>query len=145
MNPLQRILHRLPEVFTPAKPISDVRFLRGRDLIREQVDQAMQRKGASIVLYGERGVGKSSVAKIVAQFAPGNPCYYAVSRSDTFETVCASVLDYYDVSWRSEGRTTSSAKSRRLQLEIEGIAGGVASQEGVSHEERVLAAARLTP
>jgi Cdc6-like AAA superfamily ATPase len=57
---INKIKELLPNVFTPAAPISDLRFLQGRKLLLDDIYQAFLRRGSSILLYGERGVGKTS-------------------------------------------------------------------------------------
>jgi len=121
MDDLQEIRDRLHDVFTPASPISDARFLRGRGELLEDIDTAIKRKGASIVLYGERGVGKSSIAKIAAQFAVGSPFYYSASANDTFESIALALLDRYGVCWVPESRGTERRIERGGAVGIPGM------------------------
>lgn len=58
-------LVELPAVFSPSSPITDPRFLAGRrDQIRTLIG-AVGQAGQHAVLYGERGVGKTSVATLI--------------------------------------------------------------------------------
>jgi energy-coupling factor transporter ATP-binding protein EcfA2 len=134
----------LPKVFTPAAPVSDVRLLRGREQTREDIERAMVRKGATIVLYGERGVGKSSIAKIVAQFASGKPCYYSASAEDTFETICSAVLQFYDVGWTPDTRETQSSRGRQATLHLGNLRAEASATDARGQREAQLEKGRLT-
>jgi len=57
-------------VFTPGQEIMDPSKFSGRRGHIEQAVKALCRPGASMIVYGERGVGKSSLVemiKLVAQ------------------------------------------------------------------------------
>ena len=66
---------KLPDVFTPHQPISLPEFLRGRlDLIFRLQDN-VNTEGLHVVLYGDRGTGKTSLARVAAHIVqePDNP------------------------------------------------------------------------
>ncbi len=54
-------------IFTPHKPITDERFFRGRLEEMKQLLSTLNTPGEHALLYGDRGVGKSSLANIAAQ------------------------------------------------------------------------------
>jgi DNA polymerase III delta prime subunit len=54
------------EAFTPHKPISDVSFLYGREQEIRRLLEYINTPGQHALLYGERGVGKSSLANVSA-------------------------------------------------------------------------------
>ena len=56
---------RLGEVFTPAAPIDRLRLFAGRDQQRRAVLDAILQRGRHAVLFGERGVGKTSLASVL--------------------------------------------------------------------------------
>ena len=66
-NGLEREL-RLGEVFTPAAPIDRLRLFAGRDQQRRAVLDAILQRGRHAVLFGERGVGKTSLASVLREF-----------------------------------------------------------------------------
>jgi len=113
---------RLPHIFTPAAPVSDVRLLCGRWQVRSDISDAIARRGAHIVLYGERGVGKSSIAKIELQFAPDKTFYYSVSADDTFETIATAMLQAYNVGWTPQSRSHDNTRRSQGSIEIHGVA-----------------------
>lgn len=135
----------LPQIFTPATPVSDVRLLRGRDQARGDVATAMARRGAHIVLYGERGVGKSSVARIESQFAQEEPYYYSVSATDTFGSIMAAILQNYGVAWAPATRTTNDSRESHGSLGARGLAIGRSRTRGASEAEQPIEGIRLTP
>ena len=58
------ILHR---VFSPSSPVQSRDFFFGRFAQLKQVETAIREKGQHVVLYGERGVGKTSFSNILEQ------------------------------------------------------------------------------
>ena len=67
-EPKMRRYARLSTVFTPGAPV------KSRDLFAGRVDQVLQitaalpQAGRHIVIYGERGVGKTSLANVLTEF-----------------------------------------------------------------------------
>lgn len=57
-------LLQLGDVFTPSAPIDDQDLFAGRNHELFSVVEAMQSAGQHAVIYGERGVGKTSLARI---------------------------------------------------------------------------------
>jgi Holliday junction resolvasome RuvABC ATP-dependent DNA helicase subunit len=56
----------LAKSFTPARPIDLPEFLTGRlDVLYRAID-ASNTSGKHIVLFGERGIGKTSIARVLA-------------------------------------------------------------------------------
>lgn len=83
-------------VFTPGSPIDERDLFAGRtQQVREVVD-AINLKGHHAVLYGERGVGKTSLANVISQFLSGH-VFVIASRvncdtSDTYATLWKKVF-----------------------------------------------------
>lgn len=67
----QRRLILLGEVFTPSAPIRDQDLFAGRNHELFSVVEAMQSAGQHVVIYGERGVGKTSLARVAMQVSDG--------------------------------------------------------------------------
>src|SRR4051794_10617154 len=51
---------------TSAKAISDPQYLRGRQAKLTQIDRAFNSPGKHVFIYGDRGVGKTSLALTAA-------------------------------------------------------------------------------
>ena len=59
---------RLGEVFTPSAPIDRLRLFAGRVPQRRAVVDAIVQRGRHAALFGERGVGKTSLASVLREF-----------------------------------------------------------------------------
>ena len=59
---------RLGEVFTPSAPINRLSLLAGRVPQRRAVSDAILQRGRHAVLFGERGVGKTSLASVLREY-----------------------------------------------------------------------------
>jgi Cdc6-like AAA superfamily ATPase len=55
------------EAFTPSAPVADLSFLSGRLGQIGDLVSAVSQRGQHVALYGERGVGKTSLANIMGQ------------------------------------------------------------------------------
>jgi Cdc6-like AAA superfamily ATPase len=83
--------------FTPASPIVDVELFSGRITQVSKVIDAINQSGQHAVLYGERGVGKTSLANVLASFLRNSGAQVAVSKincdaADTFHSACKKSL-----------------------------------------------------
>lgn len=94
-------------VFTPGSPIDERGLFAGRTLqVREVVD-AINLKGHHAVLYGERGVGKTSLANVISQFLSAH-VFVIASRvncdtSDTYTTLWKKVFSNISVTQEKRG------------------------------------------
>lgn len=87
----------LGEVFRPSAPIADKELFAGRNHELFSVIEAMQSAGQHAVIYGERGVGKTSLARVAMQVAGSQSNLFSVrvncDGSDTYDTLWVKVLD----------------------------------------------------
>jgi Cdc6-like AAA superfamily ATPase len=60
---------RLRFAFTPSQPIADRRLFAGRDEVLKTIIRSIEDQRLHIVLYGERGIGKTSLLHILTQAA----------------------------------------------------------------------------
>lgn len=56
----------LSQAFTPYRPIHLPQFLAGRTRLLDQATDAVNSDGNHVVLFGDRGTGKTSLARVVA-------------------------------------------------------------------------------
>jgi hypothetical protein len=93
----RRRLLALGVVFTPSAPIADQELFAGRNHELFSVVEAMQSAGQHAVIYGERGVGKTSLARVAMQVAAEQSGILAVrvncDGNDTYDTLWQKVLD----------------------------------------------------
>jgi DNA polymerase III delta prime subunit len=84
------------DVFTPHKPVNEVDLLFGRDDEVRSLIEHMNTPGQHCLLYGERGVGKSSLANVVgpilAGLLNGELMVKRCDSSDCFETIIEAPL-----------------------------------------------------
>jgi len=91
-------LYLVGQAFRPAAPVDDLELFAGRDTQRGDTISAVSQRGYHVALYGERGVGKTSLARVlVAIFnTPNLPDFQAASvncnTDDTFETIWTSIF-----------------------------------------------------
>ena len=58
------------QLFTPSAPIAVAEMFAGRQRQAARIIEAIGERGKHVVMYGERGVGKSSMAQIIPFFIP---------------------------------------------------------------------------
>lgn len=110
-----RRIARVAEVFTPGAPIDSLDLFGGRmDQVLDVVNTVGQR-GQHVMLYGERGVGKTSLANVLSEIF-GNRDLAAVGSvtvnchtNDGYESIWANV--FRELS--ADGNGEQSAKAPR--------------------------------
>src|SRR3546814_5709382 len=63
------IQSRLRLAFGASPPVSDARFFAGRQDTLARIIAALEGEGAHAVIYGERGIGKTSLMHVLADTA----------------------------------------------------------------------------
>jgi Cdc6-like AAA superfamily ATPase len=86
-------MHEAAEVFTPGSPINRRDFFAGR---REQLDRVVEsimQPGRHPIIYGRRGVGKTSLANIVTeQIKNVEAVKVTCDGADTFRSIWSRIL-----------------------------------------------------
>lgn len=78
----------LGQVFSPTSPIQEKDFFFGRLNQLEKIADAINENGQHAILYGERGVGKTSLANIMSKsYTNLYPVKITCDRQDTFKTL----------------------------------------------------------
>ena len=85
------------DLFTPSTPITIAELFAGRHAQLNKMLDAIGERGRHIVLFGERGVGKSSIAQIVPYLVPKGPREVRSVRvqafpADTFSKVAKRIF-----------------------------------------------------
>jgi hypothetical protein len=145
MGRIETITEKLPKVFTPSAPVSDARFLQGREQILSDLKAITNRNGASIVVYGERGVGKTSIAKVTFDGLEANNFYYSASQRDTFDTIAAAILKHYDTGWTPEYKQHDETSEKDAHVTIPIAKGGVAFKRVSAERIKPLIQVAVTP
>lgn len=60
---------RLRDAFTPAQPVADIRHMAGRKDVLHSLIRSLEDQRLHVVLYGERGIGKTSLLRVLAELA----------------------------------------------------------------------------
>lgn len=79
---------------SPSSPIQSSEHLYGREMQLRTIDQALHATGRHIFIYGDRGVGKTSIAQTAAflhQSADRDPILVACTRGVTFYSLIRSI------------------------------------------------------
>lgn len=84
------------EVFTPHTPVNQEKLFRGRISEVQQILSTLNTPGQHVLLFGDRGVGKSSLANIASrkliEIARKKLVIKRCSKSDTFTTIFEDAL-----------------------------------------------------
>ena len=106
----------LNEVVFPSRPVRSVQHLMGRDNELETIQRALYQAGRHIFIFGDRGVGKSSLGATAAyqyQSADAAPIFVSGSVNDTFNTIIANIAN--QALGRSRVETTKHHKNVGLE------------------------------
>ena len=112
-------LKALREAFTPTQPKQSVRLFAGRRRELKRIVSAIEEWKAHIVVFGERGYGKSSLANIVAEIARQGgitvlscSCSAELTFEEMFRTFLREIpLPYRGVSGRGEAFKAEAARA----------------------------------
>lgn len=86
------------QAFRPAAPVDVLELFAGREGQRQEVVAAVSQTGYHVALYGERGVGKTSLAKILSvifnqpEILQLQAAMVNCNTDDTFETLWAGIF-----------------------------------------------------
>ncbi len=90
------IRQQILSLFTPTTPINTTDLFAGRQEQIKKVMDSFYEKGRHIILYGERGVGKTSISNniknIVENGQAGVALYYFSNAEETFDTLWQGIF-----------------------------------------------------
>ena len=108
------------KVFTPTSPVDEAALFAGRKEQLRRVIDAINQKGQHSIVFGERGVGKTSLSNVLQQFI-GNVGAASIitprvncDSTDTFESIFRKVFNEIDLvsTKKGIGFTATSTGSR---------------------------------
>jgi Cdc6-like AAA superfamily ATPase len=102
----QRLGFELGTVFTPAAPIDNKKLFSGRTSQLRDVIDAVNQRGQHAIIYGERGVGKTSLASVLEEYLPTAGTNVIAPR------VTCDSTDDYDSVWRKVFNGIQTVQSR---------------------------------
>lgn len=106
------LLFEIGQLFTPSTPIKLADLFAGRHRQIGQLITAVAEPGRHAILYGERGVGKTSLSQVLEFIVPAGRqrvvhTRKACSPSDSFETIWRKFFKDMKFRDEEEGRTAS--------------------------------------
>ncbi|AOH35442.2 ATP-binding protein [Luteimonas sp. JM171] len=107
---------RIHAVLFPSSPIQSHEFLFGRDDQLERIRRALMAPGRQVFIYGERGVGKSSLAGAAAvecQSSDAVPLHASCGSNSSFAGVVSCLI-------RATGNESSSSVTVHKKRGVEG-------------------------
>jgi Cdc6-like AAA superfamily ATPase len=110
----------LNQVFSPSSPIKSKDLFRGRVQQLQDVTDAILEPGQHVVLYGERGVGKTSLANIMdVSFQNVMAAKVTCNRSQNFKDVWEAALGKIRFEYSQQGIGFQAAeKKQAVQLNL---------------------------
>jgi Cdc6-like AAA superfamily ATPase len=105
------------QLFSPATPINEADLFAGRQLQVRRLIEAISERGRNAVLYGERGVGKTSLANIFHMLIGGPRRRLVTIRkqagpADTFASLWRRVFEDIQIKAHEEGEDVSISLSK---------------------------------
>jgi len=115
------------EVFTPNKPIDAIELFLGRKAVVKSVIESLNTPGQHLLLYGDRGVGKSSLANVTAKildhnnFIKGELLIKRCSSSDTFISLAKNLITTYSENPHLIEETIAQNNKEQVGVKVLGI------------------------
>lgn len=111
---------KVREVFTPSTPIRNENLFKGRQRELRQLLQSINTPGQHAILYGDRGVGKSSLANIVSNhIVDGSSMKLIIKRCDshdTFKTIVEKPLQAAGINTNLAGQSKTKQGEGKVYL-----------------------------
>lgn len=90
-------LKLIGQIYTPSYPIELKELFSGRRKELQQVIQIISQKGKQLLIYGDRGIGKTSFAnitKLILDFPDTQIVKISCSSDDTFESIFHNIFSH---------------------------------------------------
>lgn len=115
---LERLRDRLSDVFKPGKAIDQYKLFAGRPQQINEITNAIRQPGRHVILFGERGVGKTSLARVLHEILMQKRIHATTSEpincdwSDNFSTLWHKTLRMIPVqSKRADGTIDETVRT----------------------------------
>lgn len=111
------------QVFSPSAPVDERALFAGRTSQISKILEVIAERGKHAVLYGERGVGKTSLAKVVHALFPSIIERIVLIReqvdpTDNFSSIWRKVFKDISITLRAESGETTANLAELYQNEI---------------------------
>ena len=147
----EKIRHsRVREVFTPHTPIHSLDLFFGRIVEVRSLIEHLNTPGQHALLFGDRGVGKSSLANIASdlllkRLASGKFFKKRCDSTDSFRTVFAEPLAEVGVNVQIVESERRKAEGGKADVGIPGFGGGIHTTTETMSKERGLSSELDSP
>ncbi len=107
-----KLKFRAGRVFRPGTPIDKLALFAGRTRQVQEILHAINQTGQHVVIFGERGVGKTSLTKVLVEILVSagmdviSPDNVNCDRTDTFATVWHKVFRELDTLLKFRNKET---------------------------------------
>lgn len=134
---------KVRDVFTPYSPIDIVDHLFGREREVSQIVGVINSPGQHVLLYGDRGVGKTSLATIAhrliksMKIIPGKFFTKSCDSEDSFASIVRGPLRSVGIDFELRERTQSHTQGGDTKLKAIIAEGGVTSKRTKSSKRIV--------
>ena len=105
----------MSEIFTPSQPLKESKIFAGREKERSIFTKALSSFGRQIVVFGGRGVGKTSFVNVLLK-DDKNSFVIQCEDSDSIETLADKIFQRIGQSSTSKTMSTSSAAKAGINL-----------------------------
>lgn len=109
--------------FSPARAISDPSHLRGRKKLLNQIDWAFNSPGKHVFIYGERGVGKTSLARSAATIHQSSDAHPIIVAGDEFSNFYKTIADVARKALPPEEVIEAHERTHGARLSLFGLSG----------------------
>lgn len=111
---------RLRMAFGASQPVSDARYFAGRQETLARIISALEGEGAHAVIYGERGIGKTSLMHVLADTARAARylvVYDSCGADTRFDTIFRSILSRIPLIYHKDTPPNSAAAEKGQSFE----------------------------
>ena len=138
------------DIFTPHKPINSLNLFFGRTTEVRSLIEHLNTPGQHALLFGDRGVGKSSLANIASELllkglASGRFYKKRCDSTDTFKSILAGPLSDVGVNIHLIESERRKAEGGKADVGIPGFGGGVHTTTENKSKERGLSSELESP
>lgn len=120
-------------VFTPRQPIDAESFLVGRRRFVEQAVGGLATGGGHLLIVGDRGIGKTSLANVVAnksrQRYPDGVFTHICTPADSLRDLVSAPLEKFGVDLTLERITQTDEEKRSGKVDFQVVGGGLEGGE----------------
>jgi predicted KAP-like P-loop ATPase len=131
MRPSRKDIEKITKIFRPSAPIEDPEMFVGREDQKQLLHRALLAPGRHIALFGQRGVGKTSLLNIVTSELEGQKSgpiiKYTCSHRDTYDDVFRKFLACTNQLFQQQTTRKKTVRNLESKIKIPIAEGGLQS------------------